>query len=657
MTHPEKYGRYQIKDIIGKGGMSTVYGAHDPRFGRDVALKVMATPPQESANFRRRFEREARTIAALEHPAIVPVYDYGEDHDHLYLVMRLMSGGSLADKIIMGTLTPDQIGPIVQRIGDALDHAHTRHVIHRDLKPGNILFDSSDRAYLSDFGIVKLAAEDSLTDLTGSGVIGTPAYMSPEQIHGDFELDGRSDIYTLGIILFEMLTGRKPYRAATPVKQMMAHVMEPVPNIREARPDLPPEFDTMMRKAMAKEPADRYPTASDLSNELTRTLTHFSLPAIPRRPEPDSDRTVLAGRVDPPTIPLADPPTPNALLGAVSAPQTAVSNRAFRRWLPWLIGGGIGLLGIVLSLTAIWFFFLRPDLTTVELSPTPASTTVVAVVEEPSPSPTAREIEGLEEGLIVETAVVPTPTDSPSPTPLPFTEMIEFGESANGEPLIVHRLGDGPRNIVFVGGIHSGWAPATVTLAESINSFLQADPSRVPEAVTLWIVPNANPDSREAPGELAGRLNGNEVDLNRNWDCNWRPDPISGGVRADGLGGTGPFSEPEVAALRTLIDTVEAEAVIFWQARVAGGLVSPGGCNNNSQVSVPLSTVYATGAGYPAASFEDLVNQSLNGDASNWLDSQGVPAISVLLPTFDTVDFDKNLAGVNAVLEWVVDGS
>lgn len=267
---PKKIGRYEVKSELGRGGMATVFLATDPLIGRDVAVKVLPREFLHDPNFRGRFEREARTIAMLEHPAIVPIYDFGEQDGQPYLVMRYMQGGTLGDRIQDGPLAVADAAEILKRLGSALDHAHSRGVIHRDLKPGNILFDESGRAFLSDFGIVKLA--QATATFTGESIIGTPAYMSPEQVHGDRDIDGRSDIYTLGVILFEMLTGQMPYRAETPAKLMMAHVLNPVPRIHDVRPDLPVGADEIIGKALAKSPEQRFPTATDLSSALEDTV-------------------------------------------------------------------------------------------------------------------------------------------------------------------------------------------------------------------------------------------------------------------------------------------------------------------------------------------------------------------------------------------------
>ncbi len=199
----DRIGRYEIKAELGRGGMATVFHAYDPRFKRDVAVKVLPREFLHDLTFRERFEREAQTIAALEHQAIVPVYDFGEEEGQPYLVMRYMPGGSLADRLAQGALSIQGVAQILTRLAPALDKAHSQGIIHRDLKPANILFDDEDNPYLSDFGIAKLV--EATAALTGSAIIGTPAYMSPEMAKGE-EVDGRSDVYGMAVLLFEMLT-------------------------------------------------------------------------------------------------------------------------------------------------------------------------------------------------------------------------------------------------------------------------------------------------------------------------------------------------------------------------------------------------------------------------------------------------------------------
>jgi serine/threonine-protein kinase len=227
----EKIGRYEIKGEIGRGGMATVFEAYDPHFRREVAIKMLPNGLSNDPQFRSRFEREAQTVATLEHPAIVPVYDYGEEDGRLFLVMRLMSGGSLADRLGRGPLTPQAASEIMNELAPALDAANARGIIHRDLKPANILFDQWDKPYLSDFGIVKVASESGTALTAAGGLLGTPAYMSPEQIRGEANLDGRSDIYAMGIILFEMLTGQAPFSATTPMGLVFMQVNEPTPRL------------------------------------------------------------------------------------------------------------------------------------------------------------------------------------------------------------------------------------------------------------------------------------------------------------------------------------------------------------------------------------------------------------------------------------------
>lgn len=264
---PKTIGRYRIKAELGRGGMSTVYLAHDPRFERDVAVKLLPLELLHQPTFRRRFEREAKVVASLDHPAIVPVYDFGEEDGQPFLVMRFMTGGSLGERLKQGAISIAESARIMAKLAPALDEVHAHGVIHRDLKPSNVLFDQRNEPYISDFGTAKLKyAHTKLTD-TG-GAVGTPAYMSPEQIQGEAELDGRSDIYTLGVILFEMLTGKHPYQTNTPIAVAVKHMFEPVPNLQEMAPDLPPACQEVIVQAMAKQKEHRYRTAVDFANAL-----------------------------------------------------------------------------------------------------------------------------------------------------------------------------------------------------------------------------------------------------------------------------------------------------------------------------------------------------------------------------------------------------
>ncbi|MBE7551227.1 MAG: extracellular solute-binding protein [Anaerolineales bacterium] len=272
---PEKFGRYEIIAELGKGGMATVYHANDPRFGRDVAIKVLPREFLHNPQFKERFEREAQTIATLEHSAIVPVYDFGEENGQPFLVMRYMSEGTLASRLKQGPLEIGTTLHILRRIAAALEYAHSRGMVHRDLKPGNILFDQHGDAFLADFGLVKIS--EATVSLTGSNIIGTPAYMSPEQATGDQPVDLRSDIYALGIILYEMLSGQVPYLADSPVNLLMKHVLEPVPRILDVKPDLPPEYNQIITRALAKSPDDRYPRATALVDALEQATTQVDL--------------------------------------------------------------------------------------------------------------------------------------------------------------------------------------------------------------------------------------------------------------------------------------------------------------------------------------------------------------------------------------------
>jgi serine/threonine protein kinase len=256
--------------------MATVYKACDPLFEREVAVKVLPPAMLHDPKFRKRFEREGKLIARLEHNAIVPVYDFGEQEGQPYIVMRLMTGGDLGQRIRSGSLTRDDIGNILERLAGGLDVAHANGVIHRDLKPGNVLFDNYGDAFLSDFGIARIMESGSTLTGTG-GIIGTPAYMSPEQIQGDKDIDGRSDIYSLGVILYLMLSGEMPFDGDTPGNIMLKHVLDPVPDISLRHSDISPGVSAVISKAMAKNPDDRFQTAKEMATAYESAMRGASL--------------------------------------------------------------------------------------------------------------------------------------------------------------------------------------------------------------------------------------------------------------------------------------------------------------------------------------------------------------------------------------------
>ena len=265
MAIPEEIGRYKIMAELGRGGMATVYRAYDPSFEREVAIKVLPREMMHDPQFRSRFDREIKLVAGLEHPAIVPVYDVGDEDGQPYFVMRYMTGGSLSAWIERGRFSLQDAARIIEKIAQGLAYAHRKGIIHRDLKPDNILFDANNEPFISDFGVAKLT--EASGSLTGSGVVGTPAYMSPEQAQGA-DVDIRSDVYGLGVIVYQMLSGQQPYKADTPMGVVIKHVTEPVPEILNVCPDLPLEVDILIKTALAKDKTKRYATTIDLAKAL-----------------------------------------------------------------------------------------------------------------------------------------------------------------------------------------------------------------------------------------------------------------------------------------------------------------------------------------------------------------------------------------------------
>src|SRR5450432_530144 len=263
--------QYEILSLLGKGGMATVYRSRQPSMDREVAIKVISGQIADDPTFIARFEREARLIAKLQHPHILPVYDFGRQEGILYLVMRLVEGGSLDARLRQGPLPLDSAVRMFTDIASALNYAHDQGIIHRDLKPNNILLDSKDNPYLTDFGIAKMM-QDSTGQITATGaIIGTPSYMAPEMWRGE-AVDARTDIYSLGIMLYEMVTGDLPFKGDTPYALMYKHFDAPVPSLLNSRPDLPEGLSQVINKAVAKKSQDRYSSAEEMAADLYDAL-------------------------------------------------------------------------------------------------------------------------------------------------------------------------------------------------------------------------------------------------------------------------------------------------------------------------------------------------------------------------------------------------
>jgi serine/threonine protein kinase len=336
-----EFAGYRIAELIGRGGMSEVYRAENPRLGNMVALKLLASQLAEDELFRERFVRESRLAAALDHPNVLPVYDAGEVDGRSYIAMRYVNGPDLKSLIEQGELPLERVVEIVRQVAGALDCAHGRGLLHRDVKPGNILIDNTgdgDHAYLADFGVAKHSQSSSGLTRTGQ-FVGTIDYISPEQIEGK-SLDGRTDVYSLGCVAYEALAGSSPFERDSNVAMIYAHLLEPPPSILDKRPDLPPILDDVIGKALAKSPEDRYPSCRAFVADLraaagsagrepttstpsaatgTETVLSATTPAVASVPAAAAPRAA-GGTVDSPTA----PPPPLRSGGSVQPPPPSV---------------------------------------------------------------------------------------------------------------------------------------------------------------------------------------------------------------------------------------------------------------------------------------------------------------------------------------------
>lgn len=397
-------GHYRLEKRIGAGGMAEVWRALDENLNRPVAVKIMGESIARDKNFTDRFLREARLVAGLDDPNVLPVYAFGtEEIDGQpvsYLVMKLVEGGSLKERI-SGPVPAVQAVAWLGSIATALDHAHDRGVLHRDVKPANVLLDSQGRPLLADFGLARSA--DSASGLTQTGtVLGTPLYMAPEQATGK-ALDGRTDQYALAIVAYEMLAGRVPFKADSPLGVLHQHVSTPPEKVSIVLPGLPEAADTIFQKALAKTPEERYPTCRAFVEALALALgipvsastvpaPAIMSPAPPPIPVPTSEQATVISKADstplPPPSPGVPVPTgPPALRPAAPPPLAAPASLAAgsRRSKAPFIALGCCLLAVLIG---VWLVRRpRPPATSAALSTQP----LPAEAASPPPAETTRE--------------------------------------------------------------------------------------------------------------------------------------------------------------------------------------------------------------------------------------------------------------------------
>lgn len=508
-------GEYEVLSEIGRGGMAVVFLAHDIALNRRVAIKCMAPALMlMDKGIQERFQRESRTAAGLSHPHIIPVYAVKESHDLVYFVMKYIEGRSLESVIKeVGALPISIIQTILNQAGTALGHAHRRGVVHRDVKPGNVMLDQDGWAVMTDFGIAKVAQAEALT-MTG-GMVGTPAYMSPEQCQGA-EITGAADQYSLGIVAYEMLTGKPPFAGTTMVNMLYDHCHTPPPSIEWLRADCPPELAHAVMRMIAKDPADRFPTIEDAvaavgvaaethdavrtqimtmmqSTTTAKLLDKFRTPASPvphgrtGSPAPASSGGVPATRMAPIT-PVTPTPQP---ADAATAPLAGGT----RRWITWAVPA------VAVAFVGVFVLGRMGGGGGPAAPPAPATPAAPVARLDIMPLALALAVRG-------EAHVTAVPRDSTgAPTPRAVTwEALDPGVAVVSADGVVRGVSPGQARVVARSGGSSASVVVTVSAARAPSA--AAAPAAPPAESRARPMPQPVPEATVArltlePGELA----------------------------------------------------------------------------------------------------------------------------------------------------------
>jgi serine/threonine-protein kinase len=354
----ESVGPYRITEQLGQGGMATVFKAYHPALDRYVALKVLHPAFLEDPNFQARFQREARLVARLEHPNIVPIYDFAEHEKRPYLVMKFIEGETLKARLSRGPLPAADVLGTVESVGSALYYAHKQGILHRDVKPSNVLMAKDGQIYLADFGLARIAEAGEST-LSSDMIMGTPQYISPEQAIGKGGLDEGTDIYSFGVMIYELIVGRVPFSADTPFSIIHDHIYSPLPMPRSVNPNVPEGVERVLLKALAKERADRYPDVLAMVDAFKQAWVESGIPdqdptlSVPGRTQPVSasvTRVATPAATSSTAATMAAPTTPTSTLVGTGTPAPTVigtstppgelpptSSQIRRRRRPWKI--------------------------------------------------------------------------------------------------------------------------------------------------------------------------------------------------------------------------------------------------------------------------------------------------------------------------------
>jgi tRNA A-37 threonylcarbamoyl transferase component Bud32/tetratricopeptide (TPR) repeat protein len=375
----ENVGPYRIIEQLGQGGMATVFKAYHASLDRYVALKVLHPAFNEDTTFEARFQREARVVAKLEHPHIVPVYDYAEHEKRPYLVMKYIEGDTLKARLSEGPLSSEEIAKVVDTVGSALAYAHRHGVLHRDIKPSNVLVSKDGEMYLADFGLARIAQSGEST-LSSDMIMGTPQYISPEQALGKNDLDARTDIYSFGVMLYEMVVGQVPFSADTPFSVIHDHIYTPLPLPRTVNSNVPEAVERVLLKSLAKDRADRHKDANAMIQAFKSAWQEAGVPmqgtfiklAQPVATVPEAERS--GESVEQPAM-KEEPTKVAAKADAVVAAQEPKRKRSI-----WLLAS----LGLVFLMCLGLLAFARSNRLFASLRGTPNASTNAPIVSQPT---------------------------------------------------------------------------------------------------------------------------------------------------------------------------------------------------------------------------------------------------------------------------------